>query len=369
MGNACSDFGDGTYFKSLYKFGDEGKLLVGIQSFEDAGCNARSDAYIEPEESEYFQVSYVVSDQLTLPDGTEGYGIYLAYTDINPPEPELPDLPDDLNVECNFDDIDNLEDIDDFEDIVDDCDIDGWVEVGQDDEMDEDEADEDATDEDITDEEEVSEDDEDSNDNAQSADAYFRFLDEETLCFSNNILLETEVIDLEQGDGSSIDYEHCLTYHSTVDDQPPSPQPDSNSVSSQLQKHYWLADDICYHSEGEVSSFMRIFEFTDDNRVVNTELVFMTTDCSMEGEIIDRSTQGDGSYIDLGEETLSDGELGHRIEISNPNSNTDESLVGFYVIDQTEQLCLSYNLGINNDTSSSSTDIDYEHCLVSIDSQ
>ena len=114
---------------------------------------------------------------------------------------------------------------------------------------------------------------------------------------------------------------------------------------------------------------MRVIEFTDDNRVINSELVFMTSDCSMDGELIDRNSQDDGGYNDLGEETLSDGTLGHRIEMSNLNSDTEESLVGFYVIDQTEQLCLSYNFGINNDASSSSQDIDYEHCLISIEGE
>jgi hypothetical protein len=40
------------------------------------------------------------------------------------------------------------------------------------------------------------------------------------------------------------------------------------------------------------------------------------------------------------------------------DDSSEENLVGFYMIEQTEQLCLSYNLGINNVADSSSTDID-----------
>jgi hypothetical protein len=344
-GATCSEYDVGVYFKSLYQFAESGELLIGLQAYQDAACTTPDTGYRKPEPDSFFNLTYSIGALTTLADGTSGYPMHIESAIEMPPAPPAPPAPppapDTTDEDC---DPDVSEDV---------CAT--------------------AADSDPADDDSANDGEDDSGADISSVDAYIGLKDAQTLCFSSNILIDTEVVDFDQGgDASVMDYEHCWSIFSTVNDLPdtsvPMPEPDPEAEEEVgLSESHWLADNICYPGESEGESFKRIFEFIA-GMVLNSEfLTFSTADCSGESSMTYTTwTENQGQYTDLGEETLADGVVGHRIEITNPVINLSEA-VGFYVINQSGQLCVSYNLGMNSDSNASSTDIDYEHCLKPFD--
>jgi hypothetical protein len=357
VGATCSDYGEGLYFKSLYQFTPEGEVWTGSQFYQDASCTTvMAEGYNPPVAYDYATFHYAVGNSATLPDGTNGYGIHfeIAYNEeywgdwddggcasaddsVDPNEPDAPPEPTPPPAPDGSDYPDDPDDQDDPSDPDDEC--------GLDDEED------------------------DFEDEVVTGDAYFNITNN-ALCFTNNVLFETEVVDFDQGDGSSVDYEHCLSVHSSVGDASPNPGPNPDPdptpspATSPIEGHIWYAYRLCLTADGTDGSLKHAYEFVD-GRMVRSEVNFATTDCSGNGTFSD--TSDDGTYRDLGAETLPDGAAGHRLEIVKPGSDPSSALVGFYLINGEGELCLSNNLGLNNVENLDSTDVDYEHCLPSLE--
>ncbi len=343
VGATCSEYDYGIYFKSLYQFADDGRLLIGLQIYQDAECTTRGEGYEKPQQDEYLKVTYSMGTLATLADGTSGYPIHLESTVEVPVEPE-PSDPDGMDEDCE-----------------------GGLDVSQD-------ACTTADDEDNGNDDTADNGDSDPEVYNNSVDAYVVLKDSQTLCFSQNVYIDTEMFYLDSdGDNAAMDYEHCLTLFSSVADLPgtsePIPEPDPEAVELGLNDFSWLADHLCYPGQAEGQSFQRIFEFAPDGLLLNSEfMTFESADCTGEGFVETTSwTEDLGEYSDLGEETLADGLIGHRIEINNPVIDPSGTRVGFYLMNESGQLCVSYNLSMNSDTNASSTDIDYEHCLQPFD--
>ncbi|MEJ2424861.1 MAG: hypothetical protein P8101_10445 [Candidatus Thiodiazotropha sp.] len=347
-GATCSEYDSGTYFKSLYQFADNGRLLIGLQIYQDAECTTQGEGYEKPQQGEFLSATYSMGTLTTLADGTSGYPIHFEYTVEEPAEPEPPmpepSDPDELDEDCG-DDPDVSQNACATADDADSTDDDSADSGGDDPEV--------------------------YND---SAEAYVVLKDSQTLCFSQNVYIDSEMFYLDsEADNATMDYEHCLTLFSSVADLPdtsePVPESDPDALESGLNDFSWLADNLCYPGGDESQSIQRIFEFAPDGLLFNSEFkIFDSADCTGEGFVQTSSwTENLGEYSDLGEETLADGLLGNRIEINNPVIDPSGARVGFYLINQSGQLCVSYNLSMNSNTNTSSTDIDYEHCLQPLD--
>jgi hypothetical protein len=294
--------------------------LRGAQMYEDETCTTPGSGYKKPESHQYVITIYSIGAMETLADGTSGYPLHIEETIVWPDMPEPTDP------------------------------------TNNDDDMSQDQEEDDNPTGDVT-----------------IVDAYIGLPDSQTLCFSSNVFFDTEVSMLNpEGDASVVDYERCLVLYGSVEDLPdasvPFPETDPEEETVELTNTGWLADNICYPEENGLGSYQRVFEFLFTGIVLNSSFLDYTTpDCTGESRPDHIAwTEDQGQFSDLGEETLSDGVVGHRIQITNPATNLNET-IGYYVINDMEELCVSYNLGLNSDANASSTDIDYAHCLKSYD--
>jgi hypothetical protein len=203
-------------------------------------------------------------------------------------------------------------------------------------------------------------------DDGGTADGYYTITAQNELCFSTNFTVNTNVLSSDGTNTSEINYNNCLTAHGEAagGSTPTDPTTNSGEEVVEFLHTEWLADNICYPDDNGEGSYQRFFQFMFNGLVLNSSFLdYSTPDCTGESRPDHIAwTEDQGEFVDLGEETLADGAVGHRIQMTNPATNLSET-VGYYVINDMDQLCLSYNLGLNSDTNGSSTDIDYEHCL------
>jgi hypothetical protein len=194
-----------------------------------------------------------------------------------------------------------------------------------------------------------------------TVDGYYRITDQNTLCFSHNFAINTGRFEHINGPAEPMDYENCLTVHSVANGSNQNPNPNPNPQSGNLLGAWLLPTRCIAYDDG--GTFNIMYQYTEDNRLLIAPLSYESDNCSGDGsgsmnDFID--TDPPTTYTELGEETLPNGTQGFKLRFSDNNGNVD----GFYVIDNQQRVCLSYNLGL---TDSNSTDIDYENCLVKLD--
>jgi hypothetical protein len=192
-----------------------------------------------------------------------------------------------------------------------------------------------------------------------SYDGFFALTDNNTLCFPTNLSFRTEGRYVNPEDTSpSVDYEHCLTIHSSSNPNPdPNPNPTPDTGSATLQD-IWLLRNICAPLDNGGYALW-LYQFTEDSRLLYAGAVFDNENCEGDSTTSDfYEYEPPVTYSYLGETTLADGTQGHSIQLSNGTATIN----GYYIIDSQDRLCVSHNLEFAT-TGSTSTDIDYEHCM------
>jgi hypothetical protein len=193
-----------------------------------------------------------------------------------------------------------------------------------------------------------------------TVDGYYTITDQNTLCFTTNLSINTGDFSYQNIPSPPIDYDNCLTVHSEASNSNPDPIPDTNTQDSVLLGMWWLRS-ICYASDTGGTSNV-ILKFTPDSKLLYATLPYESNDCSGTpsdySDFIEFDTPT--TYEDLGEMTLPIGTLGHGLILS----NSSDTIQGYYIFDANKDLCFSHNLGFG--TGTSSTEIDYDNCLVKL---
>ncbi|MEJ2622641.1 MAG: hypothetical protein P8163_21065 [Candidatus Thiodiazotropha sp.] len=204
-------------------------------------------------------------------------------------------------------------------------------------------------------------------------DAAFTVTNQNTLCFTSNVSVNTPGIQNMRGSTEQVDYDNCLTVFSSTDTPDPNPNPNPNpnpdpdpvTTSSNLQGK-WLNVKSCEPSSD--GSYMKVaYMFTEDNRVLIAGVPYDNSRC--EGEMRAASDYLEPStpitYVDQGEATLPDGTQGYSLRLSFGSDYAD----GFYTFDAENRLCISYNLGLTYYLDKASTNINYDNCMTSLGTQ
>jgi hypothetical protein len=197
-----------------------------------------------------------------------------------------------------------------------------------------------------------------------TVDGFYTITSQNTLCFTSNFSINTGDFRNIPGPAEPVDYNNCLTVYNATNNQSPNPNPNPSPSpqNSELVGMWWL-NTLCYISDTGGTHTV-ILKFTEDNKLLYANLPYTSNDCS--GNPGTSSTfmefESPITYSDLGETTLSNGTLGHNLRFSGGSYSED----GYYTFNTEHSLCLSYNLGFNDDINT--TDIDYENCLPKLNS-
>ncbi len=192
-------------------------------------------------------------------------------------------------------------------------------------------------------------------------DAYFAITTENKLCFSPNLVLQTVEGSFTANPTPTLDYQNCLSVHSSVDNPNPNPTPDPDPVSQDttLEGTTWMTSNCIHFSAGYGKI---IYQFAG-GEITYAILDYNSASCDGDASSLSSFTSLDPAiyYSGLSSATLPDGTQGYNLRLSNGTDTTD----GYYTYGEQSRMCTSYAFDFAIvDASNESLDIDYTNCLI-----
>ncbi len=199
----------------------------------------------------------------------------------------------------------------------------------------------------------------------RTIDAYFAITTESKLCFSPNLVLQTVEGTVIGNPTPTLDYQNCLSVHSSVDNPSPDPDPNPNPTPDPdpadqitgLEGTVWIASSCV--NLGTVYAHL-IYQFAGNELTVGG-MGYDNESCQGEGTFSGFTSNTTSLYYtDLGSTTLPDGTQGYGLRLTNGIDYTN----GYYTFTEQNRLCTSYIFDLSMiDDSNRSLDIDYTNCL------
>ncbi|MES9930977.1 MAG: hypothetical protein ABW158_22930, partial [Candidatus Thiodiazotropha sp. 6PDIVS] len=190
--------------------------------------------------------------------------------------------------------------------------------------------------------------------------AYFNIGQQNGLCFSSNLEINTVRYTFLPNQTPSVDYQNCLSLYSAASDPNPNPNPNPNpSTEDPNLEGLWLTSNCIRAENGASAKILYKFEA---NEVFYSMWNYENLYCTGEPAVDDfLSFEPPINYSYLGAETIPDGSQGHSLRVSRGTGTVD----GYYLYNSQNRLCSSYAFGFSFITGENqSLDIDYQNCLI-----